>query len=447
MKFFKYLIFIFFLTISFNSYSATYVISGSFSSSSYESACQSYVADRQSKNTNSTFEWKYDSAKESICYFRQFNISSQSLGPLNSVPIVKTDQKCETGKTKEFEFYSSSMDSNPPSSFCSGGCSYKDAGGVSTTMGTTNGNFVTAFDGQTTGETCSADTDLGSDTPNNNQMKPEECKSPTGSDAYCKKPTDKKCPTGYKQGSFNNEQICIKPSPDLDPDKPNPNDPNNGKGEGSCNGTNNCNTTNFDDSGIISAINSMKSALSSAISSLSSAISSMSSTLSSAINANGDKVTNAVNTNGKNTVDAVNANGVKVTNAVNTNGKNTVDAVNKGTEATKENGEKLDGIKDSIDEGNGILEEIKDWLTDKLPEKEGGTVEVKTIDITENNNAISFSAVCPAPISQNTSIMGHSWTYTFSFDSYCTVLQRLSSWFVFSAWLAAAFIIAGVRDA
>lgn len=86
---------------------------------------------------------------------------------------------------------------------------------------------------------------------------PTQCKNASGSDAYCDKPATG-CPSGYKEASFNNKQICVKNSTDSDPTKPNPNDPNNGgnsNGDGSCNGTNNCNTTNLDDSKIIAAIN------------------------------------------------------------------------------------------------------------------------------------------------------------------------------------------------
>ncbi|MFW2003613.1 virulence factor TspB C-terminal domain-related protein [Acinetobacter ursingii] len=59
---------------------------------------------------------------------------------------------------------------------------------------------------------------------------------------------------------------------------------------------------------------------------------------------------------------------------------------------------------------------------------------------------MSWGAVCPVPVTETVDIIGYSWTYSFSFDSYCNVLSRLANWFVFVAYLAAAFIIAGVRN-
>jgi hypothetical protein len=50
------------------------------------------------------------------------------------------------------------------------------------------------------------------------------------------------------------------------------------------------------------------------------------------------------------------------------------------------------------------------------------------------------------PISQTVNIIGYSWTYSFDFSSLCSALARLANYFVFAAYLAAAFIIAGVRN-
>lgn len=326
-------------------------------------------------------------------------------------------------------------------------------------------------------------------------------------EAYCDKPPSG-CPSGYTSGSFNGKQICVKNNPD--PTKPNPNDPNNGggKGEGSCNGTNNCNTTKLDDTNIVNAINSSKTAITQAISSLSESISTafttvtdaingttnavnnntnavnavkssvdalhntinavttavnnntnavtsavhantsatnavkasvdaLNSTVSAvttAVNVNGDKVTKAVNDNttATNAVksavdnlnsavnavsDAVNANGKNTVDAVNANGKNTVDAVNKGIEATKENGKKLDGIQTSVDEGNGLIKDIKDWLT-KEPTLENGQLEInnEVLPGYERKDYVQFTNTCPFASEEVNLPMGVLGSITFTKD-------------------------------
>lgn len=387
MKFFKYLIFIILSIISFSTFSATvryyYISDGKKPNVDFdtqEQACQAALSATESyiSVSSKNIDGGYCNFKNSGGSTSQYLIRSRLV-----------ENKCQSGQKKFLDGYIGKPDSFAPSTVCFQGCTYNSDGG-GTAFDTPNGNISWGINAETTGSTCPTDTPKGEDTPNND-MKPEECKNANGSNAYCDKPSNKNCPTGYKQGMFNNKQICIKNSNDPDPNKPNPNDPNNGNGngEGNCNGTNNCNTSNFDDSGIIAAINSMKSSLSSAISSLSSAISSMSSSLSSAINANGDKVTNAVNTNGK----------------------NTVDALNKGTEATKENEGKLDGIKNGVKEGNGLLKEIgktlsdiKDFITgepelgvlpDPTPPNDQGIFDKKF------NAVFSFSKSCPPDIPFN----------------------------------------------
>ena len=128
--------------------------------------------------------------------------------------------------------------------------------------------------------------------------------------------------------------------------------------------------------------------------------------VSDAVNANGDKVSNSVN-----------ANGDKVANAVNANGDKVTDAVNKGTEATKENGKKLDGIKSSVDEGNGLLKDIKDWLT-KEPELENGELEIKEEMLPgyERKDYVQFTNSCPFTSQQESLPMGVLGTITFTKD-------------------------------
>ncbi|CAM9384309.1 methyl-accepting chemotaxis protein [Acinetobacter bereziniae] len=389
---------------------------------------------------------------------------------------------------------------------CYKGCKYKNP---SMTGDTTSDSMKLMFGDGVKDASCPATATEPPNTPYPDNVTPptDGCKN---GEAYCDKPPTG-CPSGYTSGSFNGKLICVKNNPD--PTKPNPNDPNNGKGEGSCNGTNNCNTTNFDDSKIINAINDSKNAITTSISNavtsitnslttinesistvanavkettnavnnntnavnavkssvdalhntinavttavnnntsavtsavranttatnavkasvdaLNSSISTVTSAVdknTNAVNANGDKVTkavndnttatnavktaidnlntavnsvsNAVNATGKNTVDAVNANGKNTVDAVNANGKNTVDAVNAGTQATKENGKKLDGINDSVKEGNGFLKDIKDWLTQAPPTGEDAQIPKKELEKKSfNENLLSISAPsCP----------------------------------------------------
>lgn len=474
MKFFKYLIFST-LFLSSLSYASTYTIvdgSSSFTGSSASEVCNKYIS-----SMNSVV---LVSVTESLCSFKSSNGSS-----VFSRSITKeTDDQCPSTVTStpisvpgwtswdidQIDSYSAQISGKTA---CYQGCKYKNP----TMTGSERSDMMSLLYGDPVKDSsCPAGdtTKPSTPTPNNTtptQMKPEECKSPTGSDGYCNKPSNKQCPAGYKQGSFNNQQICVKPSPDPDPTKPNPNDPNNGKGEGNCNGTNNCNTTNFDDSKIISAINASTSAITQAISSLSNSLSSGFSSVvnavssvtnavnantsavnlsgdkvtnavnglnssiqavSTTVNASADKVTNAVNTNGKNTIDAVNANGEKVTNAVNANGKNTVDAVNTnakntvdavnaGTEATKENGKKLDGIKDGVEKGNGILGEIKDWLFADVDES---SFEAKTPmrDLEQKDiESDKYKVSGQCPVSREFSFKGH--TFKLDLSNFCYVLD------------------------
>ena len=201
---------------------------------------------------------------------------------------------------------------------------------------------------------------------------------------------------------------------------------------------------NNNTSAVTSAVNANTSATN-AVKSAVEALNSTVSTVTNAVNANGDKVTkavndnttatnavktavenlnnsvnavsDAVNANGKNTVDAVNANGKNTVDAVNANGKNTVDAVNKGTEATKENGKKLDGINDSVKEGNGLIKDIKDWLT-KEPTLENGKLEIndEVLPGYERKDYVQFTNTCPFSPEEVNLPMGVLGSITFTKD-------------------------------
>ena len=466
MRFFKYLIFIFLSLFSVNLFADTFSVN-SVTSDSAVSACQKYASSL------------------SITYLSVSNITATSF--ICSVRNINGNTFNETGYIEKTSC-PSNVSSTPISvpgwhnwtveqtdayhsknvagkTICYQGCRYKDPsiGGDDPEMHITYGSPVQ--DSSCPPDSIKPSTPVPDGTP----PQPTECKNASGSDSYCDKPPTG-CPSGYTSGSFNNKEICVKNSPDPDPTKPNPNDPNNGDGKGSCNGTNNCNTTNtnFDDSGIISAINSLKSSLTSAISSmtntLSSAISSVTSAVNSvstavnsntaAVNANGDKVKNSVDSN----TAAVNANGDKIkgavdsnTSAVNANGEKIKGAVDANTAAVNANGEKIKGAVDEntavLKEGNGLLSDIKNWLTttDGVS-ADSGLLGIDPIQIEQQQDKFNWSAQCPAPIEKNTTIIGYSWTYSFTFDSWCSVLAKLSNYFLFAAWFGACLIIAGVRN-
>jgi len=518
MKFFKYLIFISFSFISISAL-ANYTATDNYgkniqkTASSKIEACSALLTSLKSSGFSSlnlpASEINDSCVDANFNNFGYVSQSAQCASTVTSMPISVPGWT--NWNIDQIDAYSAQISGKTA---CYQGCKYKNP----TMSGSEGSDMMNLVYGDGVKDSsCPAgdSTKPSTPTPNNTgstQMKPEECKSPTGSDGYCNKPSNKQCPSGYKQGSFNNQQICIKPSQDPDPTKPNPNDPNNGKGEGSCNGTNNCNTTNFDDSNIINAINNAVSSITSSINTINQSITAvanavnettnafnnntnavnavkasvdaLNSTVSAvtsavdnntkAVNANGDKVANvvkdnitatnavktavenlksavnavsdAVNVNGKNTVDAVNANGKNTVDAINTNGKNTVDSINKATEATKENGKKLDGIKDGVDKGNGILDDIKNWLFGDVPEDPNH--KIPTTQLNEKSfllNLITVNAsYCPQDKVINWSTPVGTLHKTVSFQNFCDA----TTWFGYLV-LAASYYLGAmivVRD-
>ena len=505
MRFFKYLVFLVLSIISINAYSDEFYFSNS-PSSIYPTAdaiCSSMIGKTSSgiPIKGSVAQWNGVSSIGTCLYTGSVN---QSIGSGNfnykkttSCPSSVSSNPISVPNWDKWTleqsdaYYSKNVTGKTA---CYQGCRYKDP-----SMGGTPPELHLTYGSPVTDSSCPPDGTTKPSTPVPDGTPPQpdtQCKNAQGSDSYCDKPPTG-CPSGYKSGSFNNKEICVKNSPDPDPTKPNPNDPNNGDGKGSCNGTNNCNTSNFDDSKIISAIDSLKSSFNSAISTmtntLSSAISSVTSAVNSvtsavnasadkvktavdanttAVNANGDKVktavdanTTAVNANGdkvKTAVDAnttaVNANGDKIkgavdanTTAVNANGDKVKTAVDANTTAVNANGDKIKGAvdanTDAVKEGNTLLDDIKKWLSDSDGvSADDGLITVDKFEFENQPDKFNWSAQCPAPIETNTTIIGYSWTYSFSFDNWCAVLAKLSNYFVFAATFGACLIIAGVRN-
>lgn len=363
-------------------------------------------------------------------------------------------------------------------------------------------------------------------------------------------------PTSGPTDTLNGTKTPTNPD---DPDDPkDPDDPDNpdnpGQGEGSCNGTNNCNTTEFDDSGIISAINSMSSAivnkLTGVASQITGSISQMSAsvtdaigvtngkldqvkaevtknvtatnavksavddntsatnsvktavdantaatnqqttTLSQKIEAAATSVKNAVSemsasitdsigiTNGKldqvkaeiaqqkasidavksavdSNTNAVNANGDKVktavdsnTAAVNANGDKIKGAVDANTTAVNANGDKIkgavDGNTEAVKEGNGILQDIKNWLTGDV-DTSGFAAQAPQHEIEKQSfktDIFRGSAQCPQDRTLSLNLFaGRSFQKTFSFQMWCDYLAIFGNLILLASYCYGALIV------
>ncbi len=282
MKFFKYLIFIALSITSLSVFAAEYWQVGTLSltrASTKVQACKNaqelYYAFRTELSSDTNY-----------CRFIDKNGDNyQSHSMMTAQPPA-----CDSEFPQTFSGYIRSPTLPAPSSICSKGCTYIPTS--SSGELTPNGNIVWGLIAKGNGQTCSADTPKGEDTPkptepeDDTKMKAENCRNQYGSDAYCTKVSGKECPTGYKQGSFNNKTICIKDSSNPT----NPNDPNNPQ------------QNNFDDTRIIDAINQLKKsmldAISNATNSLKQSLDAINQSTSNVINSItniGSSITNAVN--------------------------------------------------------------------------------------------------------------------------------------------------------
>lgn len=468
MKFFKYLIFTIFAFLSVNAYSKTvlqeYSSFGSFDSET--SAC-AYLVSKSSPGSTYKIE---TSSPDNRCKV-YYSSGNYQLGAW----LITTKDECKAGATTvhsgEFVISNWKDDSELESlmnqsyahfsgskNICASSCEHKFLSTTNKSGDENSQTIVMTGTFVSTDKACTSPTSApnGSST---GSKKPVECKNASGSNSYCDKVPNKSCPTGYKEGSFNGKAICIKES--TKPDNPNdPNNPNN-------------NSDNFDDSKIISAINASKDAITSAIND---AVSSVSNALNTGFNsvtdalgttnskledvkANQKETTNAVNQNttavnavkdainnlkasvdatskdNKETIKAINDSANTTKEAIDKHGKNITDAINENTKATNavkdavsnikipesgggtipsdgNNGEKLDGIKDSIQEGNGLLKDIsqtlsdiKDFITEKPDLDSDGTGTESPNDqgiFDKKFNAVfSLSKSCPPDIPFN----------------------------------------------
>lgn len=92
---------------------------------------------------------------------------------------------------------------------------------------------------------------------------------------------------------------------------------------------------------------------------------------------------------------------------------------------------------------------FKDWLDwtkndSELPETE--TNQVTELPIPElQENAISWSASCPADVQVPINLYGQSSTLTFSWSPWCQLLNIIKPAIIASAYIGAAFIVLGLR--
>lgn len=173
--------------------------------------------------------------------------------------------------------------------------------------------------------------------------------------------------------------------------------------------------------------------------------------LNNAVNA----VTNAVNASGEKVSNAVNSNGDKITNAINTNGKNTVDAIDKGTEATNENGKKLDKIdkngKDLNDFVMGCKTDSSGNKTCSDPfegqEEEDGKVEIleNEIDNKFDGSILNANASCPAPMQIRFTLF-QTHTLTYSYETMCNIASFIRPIIIFIGMFVAFLIVTGQRS-
>lgn len=328
----------------------------------------------------------------------------------------------------------------------------------------------------------------------NNSVPPVEN---TCTGTYCKRPPTG-CPSGYVSGSFNGEALCVKSSPSSGggtgdgsgsgngdgSGTGSGNGSGNGDGSGNGNGSgtgsgsgsgsnsstssststststssssngnggsttvnvtnNNTNNTtvNVDTSGIIGAINNMKSTLSDFLNDVNKSVKDVSSTLNTT-NQKIDTTNQKLDTT-NNTLSQINQNGKDTNNKLDQlinkqGGENN----GNGTDLTATN-QKIDELNKTAKESKGLIQDIKDWLTTppdqaqldglngELPQKEIPRSELKT-------NIFASSAQCPP---DSTLVMPMLGTYTFSFSEWCYYLQIAGYFILIGAYLFAAYIV------
>lgn len=544
MRFFKYLVFLILSIISINSYANWKRLdTGATTSIGYSpsGACVHFGGMDFSSSYGTDRYYCYIGSRDGPTFMiQQITASSCTAGATTvqsgnfTIKNWANESELYSLQDQSYAHFSGSPD------ICASSCLHKFSSTTNKSGDETTGQMVMTGVFVSTATSCTSPTSAPDGSASGTKT-PVKTACQNG-ESYCDKPPTG-CPSGYSSGNFNGKQICVKNSTDPDPDKPNPNDPNN---------------NNFDDTGIIAAINEMSSNISTKLTNISTeikdSISQMSASVTDAIgvtngkldqvkaeiaqqkasidavksavdsntnavNANGDKIKGAVDanttatnqqtttlsqkieaaatsvknavsemsasitdsigiTNGKldqvkeeiaqqkesidavksavdSNTQAVNANGDKIkgaidanTTAVNANGDKVKTAVDQNTEALNANGDKIkgavDGNTEAVKEGNGILQDIKDWLTGDV-DTSGFDAQVPEREITKQSlktDIFVSNAQCPQDRTLSLNLFaGRSFQKTFSFQMWCDKLSILGTLILIAAYAYAAHII------
>lgn len=485
MLFFKYLIFVLFSLISFSLFAATgYKLYGR--SDVYptkEAACASAVSSSEKTEVQESTCWILRASGDGT-YYRAASISifqtnytpkcpeigypinviqsaDSPIEKIRCVPLAGTDQYCVAQKNNYPILNSASGEnmisyvmentSQTPVSSCTplkeGQCNNKDPYG---------GCFKIPNDG------CTRTQNGSIICPNNHT--PEVQNNCTGT--YCERPPTG-CPKGYVSGSFNGKALCVKSSPS------NGSGSDSGDGDGSGSNTNtststststntstssngsggsttvnvtnnntNNTTVNIDVSGIIGAINTMKTTLSDFLNDINKSVKEVTSTL----NGTNQKIdaTNQKLDTTNSTLSQINQNGKDTNNKLDQlinkqGGENN----GNGTDLTATN-QKIDELNKTAKESKGLLQDIKDWFTQPVDTSsmEATLPEKQLTPQSFNLGLYGSSPQCPADRTLSMSLLGRSsFSYTFSFSMLCEKLALFGQLIMIIAYLYSAHII------
>lgn len=525
MRFFKYLIFITLSFVSINANADYYWKNANETFSTAQAACSDYKSSRSADTyklvyytpiydycelyTGSSFIGKTIIVyKQKACQANATTVQSGNF----TIKNWANDSELTSLMNQSYTHFSGSPD------ICASSCLHKFSSTTNKSGDESTGQIVMTGVFVSTATSCTSPTSAADGSASGTKT-PVKTACQNG-ESYCDKPPTG-CPSGYSSGNFNGKQICVKNSTDPDPDKPNPNDPNN---------------NNFDDTGIIAAINAMSSAivnkLTGVASEITGSISQMSAavtdaigvtngkldqvkaevtknvaatnsvksavdgntsatnsvktavdanttatnqqttTLSQKIEAAATSVKNAVSemsasitdsigiTNGKldqvkaeiaqqkASIDAVKSAVDSNTNAVNANGDKVKTAVDSNTAAVNANGDKIkgavDGNTEAVKEGNGILQDIKDWLTGDV-DTSGFDAQVPEREITKQSfktDIFTGSAQCPQDRTLSLNLFaGRSFQKTFSFQMWCDYLAIFGNLILLASYCYGALIV------
>lgn len=454
MRFFKYLVFIFFSIVSFQTFAA-YKYSVNTGTGSYDSAlaaCQA-VLDNYKSTRSDAANWSINTtalpAKCEIWGGSYWAFSQ----PIQKTEVADNCPSAGTTQTQSVPFRL--LDSQ----VCINSCLWNPAG-TGPVCGDNSG--ICSDDFKSAGTSCSQNTDLTPTQSDIDSTKPVDPPMQCTSD-YCEKPSDKSCPSGYTKQMFNNKDYCVKDGanpPNNNPDQPSSSEPQ-GNGDGTCNGTNNCNTNNynFDVSQIVNAINAQTSAITSAISqqtsALSSAISSAASSINSSLSSGFKSVTDAIGlTNSK--LDLVKNEQVKTNEKldksndhlkqIEESGKAASEALGDIRDSAHSASETLGDIKEGVDESNSIWKGIKDWLFDENGSSVSN-VDLPTEGIAAGQidyNLFKVNAQCPVSPQLLVSLSHASKSFNIDYSQLCDILRYMGYLISIVAALHAGQIL--VRD-